>query len=202
MNQDSRSFDGGCFLFTCGCLSGGCLGVVLVGALAIGLMVYALQIGFIDNPRSYAYIHVEGDEMSPTLRDGDWILVSREELKVSEVKRREIVWVEPPEEARRTGRLFLRVAGLPGETVSFGSEGDLRIQEEPLTGEPFEGKDFRMGEEIPETLTLGDGEFYLLGEEPTLAKDSRQWGPVDAKYLRGKAKTILFPPGRVQTIED
>lgn len=201
-SETNRSFDGGCFLFTCGCLSGGCLGGVLVGALATGLIVYGLKVGFIDDPRGYAYVHVEGDEMSPTLHDGDWVLVERSDPQVSEIQRGEIIWIEPPVESRRTGKLLLRVAGLPGETVSFGAQGELQIAGQSVTESILAEKDFRKGEEIPETVQLAEGQFYLVGEEPTLAKDSRYWGPIDIKYFRGKTVALVFPPGRVQTFEE
>ncbi len=204
MSSDSnRSFDGGCFLFTCGCFSGGCLGVVLVGALATGLIVYSLQIGFIDNPRDFAYVHVVGDEMSPTLQNNDWVLIDRGQVELSQVSRGDIVWVEPPEETRRTGgKLLLRVAGIPGESVSFDPEGGLLINGEPRTDGPFDGNDYRDGEKIPEPIQLTETEFYLLGDEPSLAKDSRQWGPIAFRYLRGRADAILFPPGRTKRFDE
>ena len=200
--EPNRSFDGGCFLFTCGCLSGGCLGAVIVAAIATGLFIYGLQIGFVGHPSSYAYIHIQGDEMSPTLKDGDWVLVERGDFETMEIRRGDLVWIEPPEEARRTGRLILRVAGLPGETVSFGQGGELLIQGEIRSEEPFQGKNYTKGKDPLEPTTLGERDYYLLGDEPSLAKDSRNWGPIQTKYFRGTVRSIIFPPNRLKSIEN
>ena len=42
----------------------------------------------------------------------------------------------------------------------------------------------------------------LLGDEPSLAKDSRNWGPIQTKYFRGTVRSIIFPPGRLKSIEN
>lgn len=199
MSSDSgRSFDGGCFLFTCGCLSGGCLGAVTVLALAVGLFVYSLQVGFVNNPRDYAYIHIEGDEMSPALENGDWVLVRRGEGAVTGVRRGDLLWVEPPEQARRTGRLILRAAGLPGESVSFAGSGELMVAGAVPPDSPFVGRNYQVSGATSEIVTLGENEYFLLGEDPHLAKDSRHWGPIPATLLRGKAVAVIYPPARLR----
>ena len=84
-----------------------------------------------------------------------------------------------------------RVIGLPGETVEMkdGVEYiDGVILEEPyLTSKDSSNKG---------SIELGNGEYYVMGDNRSHSNDSRAWGAVPEENLRGKVWMVYWPaPG-------
>jgi len=184
-------------------LTGGCLTGVLILSLSVLLFAYGYQVGLINHPGSYAYVRVRGEEMRPTIRSGDVVLVDRNHYDPERkpVKRGDIVWIEPTPEMEREGRFLLRVAGLPGETVSFDASGEMRINGKPLDGFPrTAGIIYRTTGELAQPHSLRTNEFFLIGDNPSYWSDKRAGGVIPMKNLRGKAASILFPPNRIGSL--
>ena len=108
-----------------------------IGAAVVALAVAALFVA----RRRLVLVTVSGASMSPTLRDGDRVLVRRRRLPA--VHRGDIVVLEPPHDPRvdyatRSRRLggrpwnIKRVAALPGDPipagVGAGDEGTARCR--------------------------------------------------------------------------
>jgi signal peptidase I len=195
--------DRGCFSFSCGCCSGGCLVGVLLIAISVLVFAYGYWVGMIEHPGEYGYVQVLNTGMSPTIQQGDWILVDRGHYAQEEVKRGDIVLFVPPGESNEPDtKQFLRVAGLAGESVSFDATGELMINGTRLTRDiRFSERDYRLKGKPPEPVSLGENQYYLLGDDRADARDSRKFGPVEMKNLRGRAVSILFPPQRVERID-
>lgn len=91
-----------------------------------------------------------------------------------------------------------RVAALPGERVEIKS-GRMLINGQPLAGPPpLTGKDFTTpggGLFASETnsMTLAEGDFFVVGDNSTNSMDSRHFGPVPRKAIYGKATKIYWP---------
>jgi signal peptidase I len=132
---------------------------------------------------------VRGDSMLPNFGKGDVVLVSRGAFKHDDPARRDVVAVHDPE---GSGMLYLkRVIGLPGEQVSL-SDGLLYIDDQ-LTSEPYLGG-------LPSSLglsttnwRLGDGEYVVLGDSRSHSTDSRNFGPITADQIMGKALLRVWP---------
>lgn len=195
--------DRGCFSFSCGCCSGGCLAAVLFISLSLLVFAYGYWVGMVEHPGEYGYVQVLGAGMNPTLVQGDWVLVDRNHYAQEPVKRGDVVLFSPPgEEADPDSRQFLRVAGLAGESVTFGASGELMINGTRLTRDTrFEGRDYRIKSKAPEPVSLSENQYYLLGDNRSEARDSRKFGPIEMKALRGHAVSVLFPPNRVDRID-
>ncbi len=50
-----------------------------------------------------------------------------------------------------------------------------------------------------DTLTLGENEYFVLADNRIECTDSRVWGAVDAKRIRGKALLEYFPFNKIRT---
>lgn len=135
---------------------------------------------------------VRGDSMTPTLRNGDVVLVTGLGRAKAGPGRGDVVVVgEAPPGERRD---IKRVVGLPGEAVRF-YEGVLYVGGAPLA-EPYLGG-------LPAVLglkevawTLGAGEYFLLGDNRAHSTDSRAYGPVERSRVIGRAWWRYWPPGR------
>ncbi len=134
-----------------------------------------------------------GSAMDPTLTNGDRLLIDRFPKVLKRFSRFDIVVCAPAE----GGRVMIRrIAGLPGETVQI-REGSVYINGEPLTL-PVD-TDLQTGGLASEPLTLGDDEYFLLGDHAESSLDSRfsDVGNVQGETLLGRVWFRLAPFRRI-----
>ena len=134
---------------------------------------------------------VPSASMLPTIQVGDHFMVEVLEPD-DELHRREIVIFSLPE---THGRDFVkRVVGLPGETV------EIRRRRVLIDGKPMDEPyayhtkpDILPLRDTFGPLTLGPGEYFLLGDNREDSYDSRWLGPVPRNRITGRAGYIYFP---------
>lgn len=101
------------------------------------------------------------------------------------------VFRDPPGEI-----LIKRVVGLPGETVSL-KNGKVLVDGKPID-QPYKTvpADPDIEVEYPfagsHPVKLGPDEVFLMGDNRQVSEDSRYFGPVKLKNIRGKYVTVLF----------
>jgi len=176
------------------------LGAGLAGAVIIFVVLRWVWVPY----------RVLGSSMLPTLVGaeagragaGDVVLVSRLAYVGREPRRWDVVVVcrdgEDGLEAGNSARESVkRVVGLPGESLEI-REGRLIVDGKPLDlpgaleGSYIVGK----GPHGRGLVGLGQGEYFLLGDNSYYSQDSRQWGPVPRSSIRGRAFWIACPPSR------
>jgi signal peptidase I len=47
---------------------------------------------------------------------------------------------------------------------------------------------------------LGEHEFLLLGDEPAMSTDGRDWGPVGRRAILARAWLVYWPPSRMRRV--
>ena len=117
--------------------------------------------------------------MQPALRDGDAVLVVSRRRSVG---RGRIAALR----ARRGGAAMIqvkRVVGLPGERVEF-RDGSLLIDGEHFPEPYLRGLPANVGLE-PSSWTLGEGEYFVMGDNRAHSDDSRRYGPARAEDVVG-----------------
>ena len=156
--------------------------------LAVSMAVILVICNFIVRP-----VRVYGDSMYPTLYDGGVGFSNVIGMKMSGLKRFDIaiIYVEEKNEY-----LVKRVIGLPGETVSYRF-GQLYINGE-MMDEPFLDQAYveSCGQYFMSDvsdITLGDDEYYCLGDNRPASSDSRYYGPFKKENIRSKGVLILWP---------
>lgn len=127
---------------------------------------------------------VREDGMAPALVEGDLVLF---QCFLESYYTGDIALVE-----FGGTRYVRRIVALPGQTVDIREEtGELYIDgellQESYVYEGTYGKD-----EISFPLTLEEGEYFLLGDHRENARDSRNYGPVTEKQLKGKLLCTLL----------
>ena len=130
--------------------------------------------------------------MRPSFRDGDVLVVDTRAYRRSDPSRGDVVVVCGPREPER--HELKRVVGLAGEEVRF-EDGLLHVDGMVLD-EPYLGG-------LPSTLglearrwSLGPDEYFVMGDDRVRSTDSREYGPVKADMLVGKALLRCWPPRR------
>src|SRR3989338_9524984 len=155
--------------------------------LALGLALFIRF--FIATP----YV-VNGASMVPTFYDWHYLIVDKLIYDIYPPERGDIIVFKLPQDPSRS--LIKRVIGLPGEEVKiedskitiFNSENKDRL----VLSEPYlDPKDVVRGDQLE--ITLGEGEYFVLGDNRRASADSRLWGKLPESYITGRVDLRLFP---------
>ena len=130
------------------------------------------------------FVLVKGSSMRDTLKNGEILFAVRRTLH-RELQRFDVVICRYP---NRRERFVKRVVGLPGERIAL-QEGFLMIN-----GEPVEEEFLRRpgGRNMTERV-LSAGEYFVLGDNRPVSRDSRSVGPISDEDIQAVAKWILWP---------
>ena len=165
--------------------------------IAAQILKIGLLRSLIDLLTAARYI-VQGDSMMPNLADGQGTLASRLAYRLKAPARGDVVVLRHP---HRQGRTYIkRIVGLPGEHVEV-REGHVCIDGAmlPDLGRP-DHRSLAAGAEasLPEGFftqshNLGEGQYFVVGDNLEASDDSRTFGPVDRKMITGKAWIRCWP---------
>ena len=142
--------------------------------------------------------------MAPTLVVGDHILANKARWRVENIERSDVVVFRPPD--HRHQRHVKRVIGLPGDRVIILGEaitvnGQLIPEKSPARRTPQgtspgpAGKDLlpTQAEADVREQTVAPGMCFVLGDNLTNSRDSREYGQVPLGDIIGVAEYIYFP---------
>src|SRR3989344_1306990 len=135
---------------------------------------------------------VNGASMEPTFETGDYLIVDEISYHFNTPERGSVLVFRYPKDPSKS--FIKRVIGLPGETVSI-SEGVVTIinTEHPngfVLNEPY--IESHRGDTLESTL--GEGEYFVMGDNRLGSADSRLWGPVPKDNIVGRPIIRFYPP--------
>ena len=136
---------------------------------------------------------VNGVSMYDTLNDGDNLWVDKVSYHFKDPQRFDIV-VFPMYDGEEY--FIKRIIGLPGETVRIDHQGNIYINGEQLEESyGYETIEPEMIGRAFDGVTLGDDEYFVMGDNRNESEDSRFdiVGNVKRKDLMGKAVFRLWP---------
>ena len=141
---------------------------------------------------------VKGSSMLPTLRTGQWLLVSRLDYRLGSPRRGDVVICHYPGRYMDRWKLIRqsfvkRVIALPGETVEI-IEGVVYIDGAPLQEPYLDPARCRFRRQMP-ARTLGEDQYFVLGDNRDSSNDSRRIGPLPRSMLVGRVRRVIFPFG-------
>ena len=127
--------------------------------------------------------------MFPTLQTGDGLLVSGVDYFVTSPARGDIVVIR---EQSPGGRYFIkRIVGLPGETIRF-TNNTLHVNGGPVDELYLPEQSHVLGLEDQE-WELGEGDYFVLGDNRTGSTDSRTRGPIHRSRIIGRSWLCYWP---------
>lgn len=148
----------------------------------------AVALALLVNTCFLSLTRIVGKSMEPTLCENDWVLLERWSCRRDGLAHGDIVVFqkrEIPDEI-----LVKRVIGVPGDTIEIDS-GKL-YRNGALLEEPFPA--------LPETenrepVTLGEDDYYVLGDNRLFSIDSRSWEDpfVHDSDILGRVTIRFFP---------
>ncbi|MDE6284746.1 MAG: signal peptidase I [Bacilli bacterium] len=129
-------------------------------------------------------VRVDGSSMDKFLQDGNILLLYR----LGKIHRYDIVVLD---EKADDEIIIKRVIGMPGETIEI-KNNKIFINEEEIDD------DYAFGETSNyEKITLKDDEYFLLGDNRLISKDSRSFGPINKSDIKGVTTIRLYPFNKI-----
>lgn len=155
--------------------------------LVISLAIAAFFIVFLYQP-----VKVEGTSMMPSLDDQERIFINKFVYRIEPIQRGDIVVFRYPRDPQKS--FIKRVIGVAGDHVRI-ADGRVFVNGKLLV-EDYVPMAYEDGRSYPEIVVPPDS-YFVLGDHRSLSNDSRDFGPVDASYIYGKAVFGYWPMEKV-----
>lgn len=138
---------------------------------------------------------VSGSSMDETFHTSDYVLVDKISYKFSKPERGDVIVFNPPIQERSEDRFIKRIIGVPGDQVTVQNNGDTFVNGKKQS-EPF------VTHESTRTAssTLGENEFFVMGDNRAVSYDSRSWGVLKKENIQGRVFMRLFPFNQIDLL--
>ena len=142
---------------------------------------------------------VRGQSMDPNFENGDYLLVDEITYRFKEPQRGEVIVFKSPLDSSQ--RFIKRIIGLPGEVVEvkdgkvivYNNKGQQALNESGYIPNFSTGGDLR--------ISLGEDEYFVLGDNRPFSYDSRRFGPLLKDKIIGRVIFRAWPFASVMIFE-
>jgi len=151
-------------------------------------LFFSLAVSFFVILFVYQPVKVEGGSMEPGLEDQERIFINKMVYHWESIERGDIIVFRYP---RDTSKSFIkRVIGLPGDEVRI-SRGRVYVNGK-FVDEPYVPPQFQDERSFPDTY-IPQNTYFVLGDHRSMSNDSREFGPVNRRFIYGKAAFGYWP---------
>lgn len=168
-------------------------------------LAVALVVAFVVRSFLFEPVKVDGNSMYPTLKHGEIMFVSktsygtgslfnwRFNVGSGEPERFDVIVCKYPD---REGdpNFVKRIVGLPGDTVEI-KQNELGEYTLYVNGKAYNEK-FLHEEMVRRSafgpVTLGEGEYFVLGDNRNNSNDSRNEGPITREMIVGRVEAVIW----------
>ena len=167
--------------------------LVWVRDLALSILIAIVVILFLYQP-----VKVEGTSMMPALVDQERIFINKfiYRFGFGEIHRGDMVVFWFPGDPTKS--YIKRVIGLPGDVVEI-EDGVVYVNGKRLD-EDYVPDAYRDRQSRP-PLQVPPDQYYVMGDHRSSSNDSRAWGPVQRRYIYGKAVFVYWPLEKMGLLE-
>ena len=159
------------------------LKLILIVFVILFLMIYIVSV-----------TQVVGSSMSPTLSDGEVLILNKFNYRIFDVKRGDIISLDYED----TKYLIKRVIGLPGETVDIKNNQlyiNNTLYEEDYLPDDLVYPDFSLSD--LGYSVIPDDMYLVLGDNREDSLDSREIGLIKKEEINGKIIFRLWPINKI-----
>lgn len=151
--------------------------------LIISLAISAFIIVFLYQP-----VKVEGTSMMPSLDDQERIFINKFVYRIEPIQHGDIIVFRYPRDPAKS--FIKRIIGVAGDHVRI-ENGRVYLNGKQLV-EDYVPRMYEDDRSYPDVVVPPDS-YFVLGDHRSLSNDSRDFGPVDASYIYGKAVFGYWP---------
>ncbi len=147
--------------------------------------------------------YVKGASMEPNFYDHEYLIIDEITYRFNEPKRGDIIVFRYP---RNPQEYFIkRIIGLPGEKIQIKDGQIIIYNDEHPEGMVLKEDYLASGTKTyslnSDIITLGENEYYVLGDNRNSSKDSRSFGPVNKSFIVGRVLFRGWPFDRINIFE-
>lgn len=158
----------------------------IIGAIGLAILIQA----YIVRP-----FIVSGSSMDPIIQDKEYLLIDEISYRFREPRRGEVVVFKAPPEP--TKFYIKRIIGLPGETVKINGSTITIINAENPKGFTLDEPYIVYQDSDTLMVKVPAGEYFVMGDNRSGSYDSRGWGTLPVKEIRGRALLRLLPVTKI-----
>lgn len=137
--------------------------------------------------RAYVFepFAVVGKAMSPTYENGDYLIINKLDKVFA---RGEVIVFRYPKDPNQF--FIKRIIGLPGEKIQIDNN-QVIVNDKVLSESYLSGNVATLPHDTnviggQKTITLGQNEYFVLGDNRLASSDSRDWGVLPESNIQGK----------------
>jgi signal peptidase I len=180
---------------------------LLLGASILGTVVILGLIGCRIAGLLIPY-QVPGGSMAPTIQPGDCVIMEGFSYRFGVLQRGDLIVFSTDgiKQFPKPTVFVKRFAGQPGETLAI-REGNLLVNGSPVVLRNAAGPITYIGDLHPfpknlaEPIVVPPNSYFVLGDNSANSFDSRYWGAVSAKNIRGRVWFRYWPLSRLGLVE-
>ena len=135
---------------------------------------------------------VDGLSMYPTFGNGNYLIIDEVSYRFKAPERGEVVVFEAPPNPDKY--YIKRIIGLPGETVAINRGQVTIINKENPEGFKLEEPYVKFPKDENLRKTLGDKEYFVMGDNRAASSDSRIWGALPEENIVGRPVVRFLSP--------
>ena len=140
---------------------------------------------------------VSGNSMAPTFSPNEYLVIDKLSYHFQKPLAGDVLIFEYPLDPSLY--FIKRVIGVPGDTidVAHGSASVKKIYQIGGAATSSKVHIARNNSDQPYEVTLASDEYFMVGDNGDASSDSRTWGPLQSKFIIGRAYLRLFPLNKV-----
>ena len=145
---------------------------------------------------------VRGSSMEPNFFNGEYLVIDELSYHFREPARGEVIVFRFPNDPKQY--FIKRIIGVPGDTVTV-DDGVVTIRNADFA-QSVQLDESAYLPEAPRTggdtsLSLGEQEYFVLGDNRAASSDSRAWGALPRRSIIGRAWLRAWPLPRIAHFE-
>lgn len=134
---------------------------------------------------------VSGASMEDTFHSGEYLIIDQLSYRLEEPQRGDVIVFRYP---RDPSKFFIkRIIAIPGDTIDIQGDVVTLTTKDGVTTVLDEPYIKTMAENTILNETLGEREYFVMGDNRDASSDSRVWGVLQKDKIIGKAFIRLFP---------
>lgn len=168
-----------------------------VETIVIALAIFVVVYRFLFQPHQ-----VKGNSMYDNFHDGEYLLTDKVSYRFRQPEQDDVIVFKAPQ--NEDFDYIKRIIALPGETIMIET-GRVFINGQPLDESGYLDQRINtvagafLKEGIP--YTIPQGEYFVMGDNRHNSSDSREWGPVPAVNIVGRAWLRYWPVNQLGIVD-